>query len=88
MTENEKISNRFSMSMSNELPGPIPVSWIRQDRWMISVKLMLMQQMVAAIENNMWTDGWTNLATPQYGPLCQAYKKWGKSHMLQVYYMN
>ena len=44
------------MRIFNELQGPLPVSWIWRIRWIISVKLKLMRQVVTPVERHMLTD--------------------------------
>ena len=55
--QNAKISNWVSMRIFNELWGPLPVSWIRHTRCIISVKLKLIWQVVTPVESHMLTDG-------------------------------
>ena len=63
--QNAKISDRVSMRILSGLQGQLPVSWIRQSRQMISVKLKLMQQLVTVVESSILTATRQDSAMPQ-----------------------
>ena len=55
--QNAKISNWISMRIFDELQDPLPVSWIRHTRWIISEILKLIRQVVTPVQSQMLTDG-------------------------------
>ena len=57
-----KISYWVSMFKFDELPDQLPVSWIRQSRWIIPAKLNIYR--------------WTDCTRPQYDPFSSSVQKW------------